>query len=81
MVCPEIDSLELERRWGSPIVCRDQRSLDKATGGMIHPRTLANLDSQGLGPKGKFRVGRKVGYPASEFFSWFVNRIMKGENS
>lgn len=69
---------ELEVAWGAPFVCRDQRSLDRATGGLVHPRTLANLDSQGLGPAGKFRIGRRVGYPAREFFQWFADRIERG---
>lgn len=33
-----------------PIIARGE--VGKITGGLLHPRTCANLDSQGLGPKG-----------------------------
>jgi hypothetical protein len=70
-----VDPAELERQYGAPIVARDQRCLDRATGSMINSRTLANLDSQGLGPEGKIKIGRKVGYMAGPFFRWFASRI------
>lgn len=68
----QIDPTELERRWGSPLVSRDQQTLDRATGGLINAKTLANLDSKGMGPRGRLRMGRKVAYPSHEFFVWLV---------
>lgn len=57
-----------------PIISRQE--VGRITGGMIHPRTLANLDSQGLGPTGKVAMGRtRVGYLRDEFIDWFINRL------
>ena len=40
------------KNWRSPFITRDQ--LYEVTGGLIHPRTIRNLDSLGQGIKGKF---------------------------
>lgn len=37
--------------------------LTNATGGLIHSRTAANLDSLGQGIPGRITMGRKVAYP------------------
>ena len=58
--------------WPSPVVAR-QKS-DKFSGGILNPKTMANLDSQGKGPKGRIRVGRKVAYPVDELISWMEQR-------
>ena len=42
--------------------------------GAISPKTLANLDSLGRGPQGKFLINGKVAYPRDEFFRWLANR-------
>lgn len=75
-----IDAAELERMWESPYVARDQRTLDRATGGLINAKTLANLDSLGKGPRGRIRIGRKVAYPRREFFLWLTSRIEPAAN-
>lgn len=67
--------------WGSTIITRE--GIEKFTGGAIKEKHLANLDCKGLGPKGKFYVGRKAAYALSEFVSWFKTRIsveMRTEN-
>ena len=55
------DLNKLAKSWKSPFVARG--SIREFSGGLIHPRTLANMDSKGIGPDGKFRMGRQVGYP------------------
>lgn len=46
------------------------------TGGMIDGRTMANLDSLGLGPDGKVKMGKgKAGYIREPFVDWFLNRL------
>lgn len=70
-----VDPAELERQWNAPYVARSQRILDKATGGLVNAKTLANLDSLGKGPKGRLRLGRKVGYPSRPFFEWLAARL------
>lgn len=58
--------------WKSPIIARVQ--VETFTGGVISEKYLANLDSQGLGPAGRFRIGRKVVYPTNEFVKWLAAR-------
>jgi len=69
-----LDPEEMLRNWNRPFVVRDRVDLHAATGGAVHPRTMANLDCLGKGPDGRFRVGRKVLYPADKFFAWFAAR-------
>ena len=40
-----------------PMISRDH--VEKYLGGVISPKTLANLDSEGKGPR-RMRIGRKV---------------------
>jgi hypothetical protein len=67
---PDLSSML--RRWPSPYIARDKVS--EFTGGIINPRTLANLDSQGLGPKIRIRVGRKIAYNVEDFCAWLESR-------
>jgi hypothetical protein len=62
----------LAESWPSPIVSRDQ--VGKFTGGALNPRTLANFDSTGEGPKDRFKVGRKVCYPVDSLIEWLESR-------
>jgi len=59
--------------WGSPLVPRGQ--IEKFTSGLYQPAYLANLDCNGLGPKGAFKIGRQIVYPISDLISWLVARI------
>jgi len=61
--------------WPSPFVARQEVS--RFTGGILTPSYLANLDSQGKGPKGRIRVGRKIAYPVREFVAWLESRSVK----
>jgi hypothetical protein len=58
--------------WPSPVVARNK--VQELTGGLVTPNYLANLDSQGLGPAGRFKCGGKVGYPVDSFIEWLVGR-------
>jgi len=62
----------MAERWKSPIVARTE--IETFTGGAIKEKYIANMDSAGLGPPGRFRVGRKVVYPVSELVEWLVSR-------
>ncbi len=59
---------EMVARWPSPIVARAE--IKKFTGGGISSKTLANADSNGTGPEGRFFVGRRVCYPVASFIKW-----------
>ena len=64
---------ELASKWPSAWVARTE--IRKFTGGMIGEKYMANLDSAGLGPKGRVRiVGRKVAYPVNEVIAWLEQR-------
>jgi hypothetical protein len=57
-----------------PIIARGE--VGKITGGLLTPRTLANLDSLGRGPKGKVAMGKiRVGYLREPFVDWFCERL------
>ena len=45
------------------------------TGGALSPRYLANLDSQGVGPKGAFKLGRRQCYPIDSLVAWLISRL------
>ena len=62
----------LAARWPSPFIAREK--VGEFTGGIIAPKTLANLDSTGEGPKGRITVGRKVAYPVAELIIWLESR-------
>lgn len=68
-----ISILENIRKELPPIVAR--KEVARLTGGLISPRYLANLDSAGLGPKGRVRVGRLVGYEKESFIAWLSSRM------
>ena len=56
-----------------PILAR--QSVGKLTGGIIQPGTCANLDSKGLGPEGRFLIGKKVVYSRDAFLKWLEARV------
>jgi hypothetical protein len=63
---------ELAQRWPSNIVARTE--IKVFTGGAITEGYIANLDSQGVGPEGRFRLGRKVVYPVECLVAWLESR-------
>lgn len=52
-----------------------RKEIRKLTGGLIAPHTLANADSQGVGPTVKVRIGKHVGYTRESFIEWLRIRI------
>jgi len=57
-----------------PIISRDHVEIH--LGGIISPKSLANLDSLGKGPK-RMRIGRKVAYLTPDLLNWLENRTKK----
>ena len=47
--------------------------VDKFSGGILNPRTMANMDSKGLGPP-KVRVGKMIVYPVDLLIEWMEER-------
>ncbi len=64
----------MAKRWPSEYVAREK--IGAFTGGLIHPRTMANIDCQGNGPKGRLRFGNKIAYPLNELIDWLNNKIV-----
>lgn len=51
-------------------------NLSKATGGLLHGRTMANLDSLGIGIPGRITIGhRKVAYPVQSVVEYLQSKI------
>lgn len=63
---------EMADKWPSRIVARTE--VKDFTGGAISEKYIANLDSTGKGPEGRFRSGRKVCYPVDQFVRWLEAR-------
>ena len=67
-------SEKLIASWQSPIVARAQ--VGTFSGGLLHPRTMANLDALGAGP-GKIVAGRRVAYDRDELARWLESRVTR----
>lgn len=63
----------LAEKWPSNFVAREKVS--EFSGGILHPRTLANHDSRGTGVKNRISVGRKVAYPVESLIAWMEQRL------
>lgn len=63
---------EMVSKWPSAAVARTEISV--FSGGMMKEKYAANLDSAGLGCPGRFRVGRKICYPAKNLAEWLESR-------
>ena len=62
----------MAKNWHSQIVAR--REIARFTGGAVHPSYMANLDCVGLGPPGRFRIGRNIVYPLDSLVGWLKGR-------
>lgn len=69
---------ELRNSWGSTFVARSEFA--RFSGGTISPKTIANLETEGKGPKGKFFVGSKAAYSIDDALDFLRSRIsVKGD--
>ena len=68
----KVDLSQLKARWPSAFVARTE--IKTFSGGLISEKYVANLDSQGAGPEGRFKVGRKVAYPIDALVAWLEGR-------
>ncbi|HRT81544.1 MAG TPA: hypothetical protein P5127_00115 [Oscillospiraceae bacterium] len=63
---------QLAEKWPSALVARSR--ISSFTGGVISEKYLANLDSRGLGPAGRVKIGRRVAYPVDALIAWLEAR-------
>jgi hypothetical protein len=66
---------EMADKWPSSIVARTD--VKAFSGGVLHPRTMANLDSAGNGCPGRFKIGKKTVYPVDELIKWLIEKAEK----
>ncbi len=66
------DFKSLADNWPSTFVARER--IEDFTGGILTSRYLANLDSQGKGPEGRVRVGRKIAYTVESVLRFLQSR-------
>ena len=53
-----------------------RKDLTEKTGGLLHGRTMANLDSLGKGIPGRILIGdRKIAYPVDEVIKYLQERV------
>ncbi len=64
----------MREKWPSEYVARTEVS--RFTGGLISPRTMANIDCLGTGPSEKIRLGKKVAYPVDALIEWLNSHIV-----
>ena len=64
---------ELAEKWPSTVVSRSE--IRKFSGGILSPRYLANLDSEGKGIPGRMLVGNKVVYKVSDAIKFLEERV------
>ena len=50
-------------------------NLYEKTGGLLHGRTMANLDSLGQGISDRISIGRKVAYPVESVVKYLQSKI------
>jgi hypothetical protein len=70
-----IDLSAFADAWPAPYV--ERQKIGEFSGGLIEPKTLANLDSQNKGPEGRIKVGKKVIYPVKAIIQWLEARASK----
>jgi len=69
---PNLSSMA--EKWPSAYVARER--VGDFSGGILHPRTLANLDSLGAGPA-RIQVGRKIAYKVDDLINWMADRAIQ----
>jgi len=69
----------LAAKWPSSFVARTD--VGKFSGGLISPKYIANLDSRGVGPSGRFQSGRKICYPVQTLLFWLLERSKPVESN
>lgn len=67
---PDLSALAV--KWQSAYVSRSE--IYAFSGGIITSKTIANLDSLGVGPTGRIRVSRRICYPVVSLIAWLESR-------
>jgi hypothetical protein len=62
----------MAERWPSPVVAR--KAVKEFSGGILSAKTLANMDSLGTGPEGRFLLMNQTVYPVESLVSWLKSK-------
>jgi len=54
-----------------------RKDIKEKTGGLLHPRTMANLDCLGEGIPEKFRIGNQICYPINAVVEFLESRVVR----
>ena len=52
-----------------------RKTASQAIGGLMSPKTMANLDALGQGPAVRVKLGSRTGYEKEEFLNWLRGRL------
>jgi len=66
---------EMAAKWPSAIVAR--QDINKFTGGLLSPKTMANKDMAGDGVEERFFLFNKVVYPIDSLGAWLKRHYSK----
>ena len=66
----------MAKNWPSPIVAR--KAIREFSGGVLSPKTMANEDSKGTGPEGRFLLNNQTVYAVESLIAWLKTRAAKG---
>lgn len=56
-----------------PVIARSE--VPRLLGGLVSAGTLANADSAGQGPAGRFYLGKRAAYGREELLDWLRERL------
>jgi len=56
-----------------PVIARAE--IPRLLGGLVSAGTLANADSAGQGPAGRFYMGKRAAYGREELLDWLRERL------
>lgn len=66
------DFKNLAEKWPSTIVARSE--VGRFSGGLLNPRTLANLDALGCGVRNRVKCGRRIAYPVESLIEFLESK-------
>ncbi|MBN1636384.1 MAG: hypothetical protein JW920_07715 [Deltaproteobacteria bacterium] len=67
------DFTKMAEQWPSALVARSE--VGKFSGGILNPRTMANLDCMGKGVKDRVRIGkRRIAYPVESLIKFLEDK-------
>jgi hypothetical protein len=64
---------QMAERWPSPVVAR--KRISEFSGGVLSQKTMANFDSNGEGPEGRFLLVNQTVYPVESLVAWLKTRM------